>query len=298
MTHRALVVFNPEAGRGRGHKRAQEVQQALQAANIHSESVVSENRGHAIELAQRAALAGWELIVAAGGDGTINEVVNGLMLAEAEGATSRLGVMPIGSGNDFAGSLGIPLDLREAAQRLARGVLRRIDLGRVNERYFDNNVGLAFEAMIGIEAHRITWLRGQPQYLLAVFRAMASYPFPVVDIYKDDGDRLAKQILLISVGNNRRNGGGFLVNPDAVPDDGLLDLCIADAIPRMQILRLLPKVMKGTHRGEPVVEMTRSTRLLVESTDPLPVHADGEILWEDAHRVEITVEPSRLDVIV
>ena len=98
------------------------------------------------------------------------------------------------------------------------------------------------------------------------------------------------------MGNNRRNGGGFLVNPDAVPDDGLLDLCIADAIPRLQILRLLPKVMKGTHRGEPVVEMTRSTRLLVELTDPLPVHADGEILWEDAHRVEITVEPSRLDV--
>ncbi len=220
--------------------------------------------------------------MAAGGDGTINEVVNGLMLAEAEGATSRLGVMPIGSGNDFAGSLGIPLDLRQAAQRLARGVVRRIDLGRVNGRYFDNNVGLAFEAMIGIEAHRITWLRGQPQYLLAVFRAMASYPFPVVDIYKDDGDRLAKQILMISVGNNRRNGGGFLVNPDAVPDDGLLDMCIVDAIPRLQILRLLPKAMKGTHRGEPVVEMTRSTRLVVESTDPLPVHADGEILWEDA----------------
>lgn len=298
MTHKALVVFNPQAGRGRGHKRAQEVQQALQAASIASESVVSEARGHAIELAQRAALAGWELIVAAGGDGTINEVVNGLMLAEAEGATSRLGVMPIGSGNDFAGSLGIPLDLGEAAQRLARGVVRCIDLGRVNGRYFDNNVGLAFEAMIGIEAHRVTWLRGQPQYLLAVFRAMASYPFPVVDIYKDDGDRLAKQILLISVGNNRRNGGGFLVNPDAVPDDGLLDLCIADAIPRLEILRLLPKVMKGTHRGEPVVEMTRTTRLVVESSDPLPVHADGEILWEDAHRVEITIDPSRLDVIV
>ncbi len=298
MTPKALVVFNPQAGRGRGHKRAQEVQQALLAAGLDCESVVSEDRGHAIELAQRAALAGWDLIVAAGGDGTINEVVNGMMLAEDQGAVSRLGVMPIGSGNDFAGSLGIPLDLRAAAERLTRGQVRRIDLGRVNGRWFDNNVGLAFEAMIGIEAHRITWLRGQPQYLLAVFRAMASYPFPVVDIYKDDGDRLARQILLISVGNNRRNGGGFLVNPDAVPDDGLLDICIADAIPRLQILRLLPKVMKGTHRDEPVVEMTRSTRLVVESSTPLPLHADGEILENDALRVEITVEPSRLDVLV
>jgi YegS/Rv2252/BmrU family lipid kinase len=298
MTNKALVVFNPQAGRGRGHKRAQEVQAALHAAGIDYDSVVSEARGHAIELARRAALAGWELIVAAGGDGTINEVVNGLMQAEAEGAACRLGVMPIGSGNDFAASLGIPLDLGQAAERLARGQARRIDVGQVNGRYFDNNVGLAFEAMIGIEAHRITWLRGQPQYLIAVFRAMASYPFPVVDIYKDDGDRLAKQILMISVGNNRRNGGGFLVNPDAVPDDGLLDLCIVDALPRLEILRLLPKAMKGTHQGEPAVELTRSTRLVLESAIPLPLHADGEILENDSLRVEITVEPGRLEVIV
>jgi len=298
VTHHALVVFNPQAGRGRGYKRAHEVQAALQTAGIVYESVVSEDRGHAIELAQRAALAGWDLIVAAGGDGTVNEVVNGLMLAEAEGATSQLGVMPIGSGNDFAASLGIPMNLRQAAQRLAQGATRRIDLGRVNGRWFDNNVGLAFEAMIGIEAHRITWLRGQPLYLLAVFRAMASYPLPVVDIYKDDGDRLARQILMISVGNNRRNGGGFLVNPNAVPDDGLLDLCIVDALPRLQILRLLPKAMEGTHHGEPAVELARSTRLVVESSAPLPLHADGEILGNDALRVEIVVEPARLEVVV
>lgn len=296
--HNALVVFNPQAGRGRGHKRAAEVQQALHTAGIDFESVVSEDRGHAIELAQRAALAGWELIVAAGGDGTVNEVVNGLMLAEAAGARSRLGVMPIGSGNDFAASLEIPLHLGQAAQRLVQGRTRRVDVGQVNGRWFDNNVGLGFEAMINIQAHRITWLRGQPLYLLAVFRAMASYPLPVVDIYKEDGDRLGKQILMISVGNNRRNGGGFLVNPNAVPDDGLLDLCIVDAIPRREILRLLPKAMKGVHDGEPAVELARSTRLVVESAVPLPIHADGEILENQEMRVEITVEPGRLTVVV
>jgi diacylglycerol kinase (ATP) len=298
MTHNALVVFNPQAGRGRGHKRAAEVQQALHAAGIAFESVVSEDRGHAIELAQRAALAGWELIVAAGGDGTVNEVVNGLMLAEEAGARSRLGVMPIGTGNDFAASLGIPLHLSQAALRLAQGHTRRIDVGQVNGRWFDNNVGLAFEAMIGIEAHHITWLRGQPLYLLAVLRALASYPLPVVDIYKDDGDRLGKQILMISVGNNRRNGGGFLVNPNAVPDDGLLDLCIVDAIPRRQILRLLPKAMKGSHDDEPTVELARSTRLVVESSVPLPIHADGEIVNNEGLRVEVTLAPGRLEVVV
>lgn len=298
MTHNALVVFNPQAGRGRGQQRLAEVQQALHAAGIEYESVVSEDRGHAVELARRAALAGWELIAAAGGDGTINEVVNGLMLAEGEGARSRLGIMPIGSGNDFAGALGIPLDLRQAAQRLARGQTHRVDLGRVNGRWFDNSVGIGFEATINIQAHRITWVRGQPQYFLAILRSLAHPPYPLVTIHRDGGDPLTKRILIISVGNSRRTGGGFLVTPDALPDDGLLDLCIADAIPRRQILRLLPKVIKGTHRGEPVVELTRIGRLVVESDDPLPVHADGEMLWEDAHRVEVAVEPARLDVVV
>jgi YegS/Rv2252/BmrU family lipid kinase len=298
VTHNALVVFNPQAGRGSGHARAAEVQQALQAAGVYYESVVSEDRGHAIELAHRAALAGWELIVAAGGDGTINEVVNGLMLAEAEGAHSRLGIMPIGSGNDFAGALGIPLNLRQAAQRLAHGHVRRVDLGRVNGRWFDNSVGIGFEATINVEAHRITWLRGQPQYFLAILRSVSHPAYPRAKIYIDDSEPFTKQILIISVGNSHRTGGGFLVTPDAALDDGLLDLCIADAIPRRQILRLLPKVVKGTHRDEPVVQLTRIARLVVESEDPLPVHADGEMLWEDAHRVEITVEPALLDVVV
>lgn len=298
LTHKALVVFNPYAGRGRGHKRADEVRSALQAAGIEHESVVSEDRGHAIELAQRAALAGWDVVVAAGGDGTVNEVVNGLMLAEAEGMHSRLGIMPFGSGNDFASALGVPLDLRQAAQKLAGGETRRVDLGRVNGRYFDNSVGIGFEATINIQAHRITWVRGQPQYFLAILRSLTHPTYLSVDIYKDDGDRLNRQVLIISVGNSHRTGGGFLITPDAVLDDGLLDVCIADAIPRRRILQLLPKVVNGTHRDEPIVELARTTRLVVESRDPLPVHADGEILGSDAYRVEITVEPGRLEVVV
>lgn len=295
---KALVIFNPYAGRGRGAKRAESVVKALNAVDFLFDPVVSENHGHAIELAQRAAEAGRELIVAAGGDGTINEVVNGIMLAGAHGATTRLGVMPIGSGNDFAGALGIPTDMARAAEILKRGAVRRVDLGTVNGRYFDNNVGIGFEAQINIEAHKLTWLRGQLMYLVAVFRAMASFPIPVVQIDKDGDLRSDKRILMLSIGNNWRNGGGFKITPEAVCDDGLLDLCIVDALPRREILRLLPKAMKGDHEGEPAVEMARFTRLVVESEQPLPVHADGEILWNDAHRVEIEVFPQRLDVVV
>lgn len=296
---KALVIFNPNAGRGRGHKRVQEVQSALDAAGLDYESVISEDRGHAIELAHRAVLSGRHLVVAAGGDGTINEVVNGLMLAAEEGAAmARLGIMPIGSGNDFAGSLGIPLDLQQAAGKIKQGQLRAVDIGQVNGRYFDNNVGLGFEAMINIEAHKMTWLRGQLLYLTAVFRAMASFPFPNVNIDLDGRQIKDKSILMISVGNNPRIGGGFPVTPDAVPDDGEMDICIVDAIPRLKILQLLPKAMKGTHRNEPEVELARFQHVVIESEDPLPVHADGEILWNDVHRVEVTVLPGRIEVIV
>lgn len=297
--NKALVIFNPNAGRGRGQKRVQEVRDALDAAGVPYESVISEDRGHAIELAHRAALAGRELIVAAGGDGTINEVVNGLMEAATEGAAmARLGIMPIGSGNDFAGSLGIPLDLRQAAEKLKRGELRAVDIGLVNGRYFDNNVGVGFEAMINIEAHKMTWLRGQVLYLTAVFRALVSFPFPTVTIDLDGRQIKDKSILMISVGNNPRIGGGFPITPDAVPDDGEMDICIVDAIPRAKILQLLPKAMKGTHRNEPEVELARFTHLVIESEQSLPVHADGEILWNDAHRVEVQVLPGLLEVIV
>ena len=294
---KALIIFNPYAGRGRGAKRAEAVVAALHAVDFEFDSVVSEDRGHAIELAERAVEAGRELIVAAGGDGTINEVVNGIMQAEQHGTTARLGVLPIGSGNDFAGALGIPTDMQRAAEILKRGAVRRIDIGTVNGRYFDNNVGMGFEAQVNIEAHKMTWLRGQMMYLAAILRATVSFPHPVVTIDRD-GQRIEnKSILMVTAGNNRRIGGGFLVFPDAVPDDGLLDLCVVDAIPRREILRLLPKLPKGHHVGEPVVEMTRFTRLVVESESPLPVHADGEILWNDAHRVEIEVLPDRLDVV-
>lgn len=298
MTHTALVILNPNSGRGRGHKRAESVHRALKAAGLPYEAVFTESRGHAIELTRNAALNGWELIIAAGGDGTINEVVNGLMLAEQAGAHSKLGIMPVGTGNDFALGIGLPADLNEVAGRLVRGQTRRFDVGIVNGRYFDNCVGIGFDARINIEAHSITWVSGQMQYLLAVLRSLTSYPFPVVNIYKDDGDRLNKQVLMVSVGNGARMGGGFRITPDALPDDGKLDLCIVDALSRPQILRLLPKAMKGNHHGESAVELCRTTRLVVESSDPLPVHADGEILWNDLHRVEIVLEPQRLEVVV
>lgn len=293
-----LVIFNTHAGRGRAHRFQMRIEAALQTAGVAYDLTTSQSRGHAIDLARQGRLSGREVVIAAGGDGTVNEVVNGLAQASGGGAVGILGILPIGSGNDFAENMGIPLDLYQAALRVKRGHTRRVDLGIVNGRYFDNNVGIGFEALVNIESHKMTRFKGMATYLAAVFKSLVEYPFPVVSIEKDDGGLRDKRMLMVSVGNNRRIGGGFLITPDAIPDDGLLDVCIVDAIPRLEILRLLPKAMKGNHRGEPAVTLTRTRRLVIESEGPLPVHADGEILWDDVRRLQITIEPQRLEVIV
>ena len=290
--------MNPEAGRGRARRRIRAVQKALRATGLAFTMVIAERRGHAIDLARAAGEAGRQMVVAAGGDGTINEVVNGLKQAVGRGTVGPLGILPIGSGNDFARSMGIPLNLGQAAQKLIQRRTRIVDLGCVNGRYFDNNVGIGFEALVGIESYKITQLSGMAMYLAAACKALITFPRPKVNIYLDQTAIREKVILLISVGNNRRIGGGFLLTPYAEPDDGLLDVCVVDAIPRLKILGLLPKIITGNHRGEPVVLLTQSKQLVIESGHSLPVHADGEVLWHDLHHIHITVEAKQLEVIV
>lgn len=294
----ALVLFNPNAARGRAHRRLAELRRRLDEAACAYDLMVTQGKGHAIEVARQAIEDGRQLLVAAGGDGTVNEVVNGICHAREAGAGCLLGVLPMGSGNDFASSLGIPLDLDRAIQRLKSGKARTVDVGLANGRYFDNNVGIGFEARINIEAHKLPRLRGQWQYLAAVFRALVHYSLPTVDLEADAYSVQGLATLMISVGNNHRIGGGFLITPDAQPDDGLLDVCMARAISRPRILRLLPKAMKGSHLEDEAVELFRTRRLVIESQDPLPVHADGEILWNDVHRLEITILPGALRVII
>lgn len=300
MSDRIKVIVNPTAGRGRGQRVAQEVERGLVELGIPFALDMTTQPGEAVHLARRAREAGFETVVAAGGDGTVHEVVNGLaQAADAAGAevVGRLGVLPIGSGNDMAVMSGVPLRLHEALQRLAQPRTRRIDLGRINDRYFDNSIGAGFEAQVTVESRKIRRLRGMLIYLTAIFRALGRYPSPPMRVQWDGGE-VYKRILMVSVGNSRRSGGGFYVTPDAIQDDGLLDLGIADALPTWRILGLLPRVMRGTHKSDPAIFLTRTTHIVVECQHPLPVHADGEVIYTDAHRLEISVQPRRLEVAV
>ncbi len=300
VMERIKVIVNPTAGRGRGRGVILPIERGLSELGVPFSLDVTSRPGEAVHLARQARDAGFATVVAAGGDGTVHEVVNGLaQAADAAGvdAVGRLAVLPIGSGNDMAAMSGVPLQLKDALQRLANPRTRRIDLGRINDRYFDNSIGAGFEAQVTVESHKIRRLRGVMIYLVAVFRALGSYPAPPMRVQWDDGE-VHKRILMVSVGNSRRAGGGFYVTPDAIQDDGLLDLGIADALPTWRILGLLPRVMRGTHKNDPAIYLTRSTRIVVECLHPLPVHADGEVIYTDARRLEISVQPRRLEVVV
>ncbi len=307
----AKVILNPYAGRGKGAKIAPKVRQLLQEAGMEVDWSETSGPGHAIQLAREAKAASHDLILAAGGDGTVSEVVNGMAQATPDGETvGVLGVLPIGSGNDFADMAGCPRDLEAAVAAFRARTTRRVDLCRstietregVLRRYFDNNLGMGFEAQVTVESYKITWLRGVAIYVLAVLRALRRYDQPFFHIrWVDEEGReqhVAQRSLMVSLGNSRRTGGGFYVTPDAVMDDGLLDMGIAAALSTPRILFLLPQVMMGLHRNSSAIRLVRCREVQVIASQPAPVHADGEVVTEAASRLEVLVEPRRLEVIV
>jgi YegS/Rv2252/BmrU family lipid kinase len=242
------------------------------------------------------------VVIIVGGDGTANEAINGLMQANFDQSRLAFGVLPIGTGNDFAFGAGIPLDLRDACQVVARGQTRLVDVGRMhadNEEpiYFGNGTGVGFDAMANIESRKITRLRGYLLYLVAVIRTLAYYYHAPETVIHIDGDELAQPSLMISVMNGRRMGGGFYMTPDSRMDDGLLDLCIAAEIDRAKMVSFLPRFMRGTHVTDPAITMTRAQKVSVVSESPWAAQVDGEIYGVGAQRYEIELIPQRLRLI-
>jgi YegS/Rv2252/BmrU family lipid kinase len=288
------AIVNPTAGRGAAAKQWPAVRAVLAEHGARVQLAPTRGRGHALELAEEAARAGWPVIVAVGGDGTVHEVVNGLLRASAGGeAGAALGIVPVGSGNDFALLAGLPRDPAQAARRIASGEERRVDVGRVGDRWFTNGVGVGLDARVAVEANRSRRLRGMGIYLWALAKVLRGFRPPVMRV-EIDGEVIERPLTLVTVGNGGRHGGGFWICPDAKIDDGLLDVCACDGLSRLRILRFLPKVMRGTHVGESCVQMRTARRVRIASESPVAVHADGEILAEDARELEIEIEPGRL----
>jgi diacylglycerol kinase (ATP) len=293
---KAKIILNPYAGRWKGQRSMPAVEAALEEAGVEFDLVCTAGADHAIELAREAALGGYSPVVAAGGDGTIGEVVNGLMQAAGDQAAGPLAIIPLGSANDFIQTLGTPADIRGACQLLRTGQLRTIDVGRVNERYFINDVGVGFEPQVTLESRKIKRLRGKLIYLVAVLRAVRDPIQAHMTIEWDGAQRISKPILMVSVANGRCTGG-FWLTPYAELDDGELDFIFADALSRWQILRFLPEVMRRTHLDKDPVTYGRTRHIVITSEEPVPVVADGEIMTTEGHHLEIEVLPSQLQVL-
>lgn len=257
---------------------------------------------HATVLAREAAAQGREAVVAVGGDGTTNEVLNGLMQATKDVDGTALGIVPIGTGNDFAFGAGVPLSLQEACQAVARGQTRVLDVGRMhadNEepRYFLNGVGMGFDAQANIESRKIKRLRGTLLYLVAVIRTLAFYyDAPRTEIRIDDRE-IVQPSLLISIMNGRRMGGGFYITPDSEMDDGYLDMCVAAKVSRGKMVAFVPRFLRGTHTTDPDITMGRGRKFTIVSETPWAAQVDGEIYGVGGSRFEIELLPQRLRIL-
>ncbi len=294
------VILNPIAGRGYGARSEANLRRYLAAEGVDFELVRTQGPGHAIELAAEAANGEFDIIVAAGGDGTTHEVVNGLMSVTNGTVVGTLGVLPVGSGSDFANAMGIPPDLAGACQQLAHGEARLVDVCRVTvddqlPRYFDNTVNIGFGGKVTYEARKVKHLRGMALYLPVVLKTIFLSDAPNVTILYD-GQSLTLPAAMICVGNGSREGGSFYSTPDAQPDDGLLDVCIVREMGKLAMLGFVPRFMNGSHVGQKAVTMARTESAVVTSPDPLIAHTDGEVLCTAAHRLAFDVLPQKLRV--
>jgi diacylglycerol kinase (ATP) len=302
--YRYKIILNPQSAKGATQKRIPEIQQALNELNLNYSLTLTERPWHAAELAQEAVVDGNDVVVAVGGDGTVNEILNGILGCQDKRAGELLfGVLPVGRGNDFCFANGIPLDFKAACQTLAAGRVRTVDAGRISYeqnskvRYFGNGVGIGFDAVVSRVANQAK-LSGFLSYLVAALQTMyIYYRAPEMQIELSN-EMIRQRSLMVSVMNGRRAGGGFLMAPQGDPCDGVFDLCIAKNISKAKILALIPRFMNGTQAGHPAIQFKQDTRVTVRALDGLlPVHVDGEVLSADVKELLIEILPGRLKVI-
>ncbi len=307
-----LVILNPSAGRGAGALAREPIERELRRAGVSYDLVETTGPRHPEQLAYDAAAQGYQVIVSVGGDGTAHEVVNGMVRAAREHRDSPteaqpmgpLGLIPIGTGNDYAWRLGLPLnDPAAATKLLLDGPRRRVDLGEVTDdagrsEIFHNHFGAGFEAAVAIESLKIQRFRGLTLYLAALTHVIPQYVKPTLVTVQYNGATRTAPMLLVSAANGGRTGGGFKIAPGALLDDGELDLIMASSSNIPTTLYLLPHFMRGTHIGQTrFVAADRTACLTINAADGMPVHLDGEIYREDARQMTIRVLPRCMEVI-
>lgn len=285
---KGIIIFNPAAGRGKTAHLREDAERRLGAD---WQWRPTERPGHAVELARGAAGEGAPVVAAFGGDGTVGDVARGIL-----GTESALGILPMGTGNDVARNLGLPLDLGVACDTLAGGKTRRVDMGAINGTPFLNNAGTGFDARVMQTMNTsIRFVRGKPAFVLAILKMFPSFQAFALTIQQDGGAPETFPAMMLSVLNGRMYGAGMLACPDARMDDGALDVLVITAMPKPRLLALFPKVIAGQHVGHPAVRLFRARELAIRCDPPQPLNIDGDV--SGTTPAEIVVRPGALRVV-
>ena len=296
MPRRALVVINPAANHGKAVTLVPVAAELLEGCFPH-DIVLTDGPAHAKSLAGEARR--YDTVIAMGGDGTVHEVLNGLM-EHAPESRPALAVLPTGSGNDYCNTLGISKDLAQAILQVSSGVRTHVDVGTCNGTYYANSLAIGIDAQMTAKAAELkatTGRTGLRLYLSALMHVlMHEYRDYEVRIRFDDDAPAVRAIELIAMTHGPTYGGGFAITPGAVPDDGLIDVCLIDAVPRWQALVRFPFVIPGKHAWMRPVHMSRHRHLRIESDVPIPAQIDGEVIVDD--RFEVGILHAALDVVV
>lgn len=250
----------------------------------------TEGKGHAFEIAKNAAEQDYDIVVAIGGDGTVNETASGLVNSE-----TALGIMPNGSGNGLARGLGIPISIRRAAKLITTGKIRTIDVGQIGAQHFFVIAGLGLDAMIGkrFEEGR---MRGPAPYYVAGVREFFRYHEPQYEI-KFEGQTIRTRALLVAIANTKQYGNNAIIAPNARPDDGLLDLAIIEPTSFASVVYYLPSLFTGRIDRAPFTRIYRATKFQIYREFPAPYTLDGEV-FEGKNLISVTMLPKALQVIV
>ncbi|MBE3120004.1 MAG: diacylglycerol kinase family lipid kinase [Candidatus Atribacteria bacterium] len=291
---RVKVIVNPHANHGRGREVIPLIEDGL-SSWVKTDISVTDHPRQAYDLVSK--LEGYDALIAAGGDGTVYEIVNGL--AHNNLLDIPIGLIPTGSGNDLSKAIGVPRDAGSAMARLRTGGRKRIDLGLVNGRYYANSLAIGFDARVAHLANEIkeeTRKTGLSLYMTALFRiVLHDYYGHEVRLRVDGGEWETRKVLLAAINNGPIYGGGFKITPGADNADGLLEVCVIDALPRWELFLRLPFAVAGRHTWMKKAHFYRAKTIEIESERGLPAALDGELIHDNNYRAEIV--PSALTVI-
>ena len=271
---RLYFIVNPVAGAGRSEKSFGEIRSMLDARGMDYGFALSEYSGHALELARAALAAGERTIVACGGDGTVSEVASVLC-----GSGAVMGILPFGTGNDLARTLGLPATPQAALEVLLAGRIRPLDMGKANDRYFINAAGYGFDVDVlsRVEKHKGRF-NGMLPYLLGIVQALFCLRRLRLTIRRPGQEVLETNAFIIVIGNGQYLGGGMRSTPQADPFDGQLDICLVRSMPFYRFLPTIVRFVKGTHLSLPFVDYYRAAEVAVDCSAGGPLDLDGELV--------------------